>query len=69
MWERIRAHNSVVTAAVFAPKPNFFLSALGEGLRDSLINNGRVKAKISTTSASVIGNSKLESNRNGKKRY
>ena len=28
MWERVKAHNSVVTAAVFAPKPHLFLALL-----------------------------------------
>lgn len=78
MWERVRAHNSVVTAAVFAPKPNFFLSALQENLQNTFINNnnnnnnGRPdKAKISTASISsscLSINSKIKSNSKKKKR-
>jgi len=29
MWERIRGHNTVVTAAVFAPKPHLFTEEKG----------------------------------------
>uniref|UniRef100_A0A914DNZ7 WD repeat-containing protein 44 n=1 Tax=Acrobeloides nanus TaxID=290746 RepID=A0A914DNZ7_9BILA len=32
-WERVRTHNAVVTAAVFAPKPHLFLSLLEEQQR------------------------------------
>lgn len=28
MWERAKVHNSVVTAAIFAPKPHLFLSLI-----------------------------------------
>lgn len=70
MWERMRAHNSVVTAAVFAPKPNLFLSALEESWRDSLATTDlRTKAKSLTSSILFSGvGSGLESNRNGRNR-
>ncbi|KAH7719849.1 CBR-SYM-4 protein [Aphelenchoides avenae] len=30
MWERVRAHSSIVTAAVFAPKPQLFFALMDE---------------------------------------
>ncbi|KAI1724397.1 WD domain, g-beta repeat domain-containing protein [Ditylenchus destructor] len=35
MWERIRAHNCVVTAAVFAPKPHLFQPLLDDNAKYS----------------------------------
>lgn len=48
MWERVRAHNSVVTAAVFAPKPQLYLYLFHElQKKNFLLQN------ISTNSSST----------------
>jgi WD40 repeat protein len=38
MWERIKAHNSIVTAAVFAPKPHLFLSLIEDQQKSQTIS-------------------------------
>lgn len=39
MWERVRAHNSVVTAAVFAPKPQLYLTMFSDLQKNKSIHN------------------------------
>ena len=47
MWERAKVHNSVVTAAVFAPKPQLFLA---------LIEDNQRSLSIAGSSSVVTGN-------------
>ena len=46
-WERIQAHNAIVTCALFAPKPHYVLSQLNEELK----SNGSEKSEKMKNSA------------------
>lgn len=53
MWERAKVHNSVVTAAIFAPKPQLFLSLLEDQQR-SMVTPGTASGHNENLTAKVL---------------
>ncbi|CAI4220752.1 unnamed protein product [Auanema sp. JU1783] len=60
MWERVRAHNSPVSVAVFAPKPQVFMNMLDR--KESQASGERVGGHV-VVSADLTGSIKIMVNR------
>uniref|UniRef100_A0A1I7SFA5 WD repeat-containing protein 44 n=1 Tax=Bursaphelenchus xylophilus TaxID=6326 RepID=A0A1I7SFA5_BURXY len=61
LWERIRIHNSVVTAAVFAPKPGLIFQLLGDSDSKGILSPVKTSAGSNTKSSSSASQSNKSS--------
>ena len=60
-WERIQAHNAVVTCALFAPKPQFILNQIYNDVGSTTAGNTSSTSQTSNESSKNAGKPALNS--------